>query len=134
MRDEGVPGTSYIIVDSLRHGTIPWYDEFGRIFFRSQQSRLEYVTADGRAHVVELSADPRSRNDVFWDAVRAIKADFPDDISEQLATLARAHGMDAYEPEVEPQMMAPDQAREIIAGRRDVVLVAGAEGERTKRQ
>ena len=116
MRDEGVPGTSYIIVDSLRHGTIPWYDEFGRIFFRSQKERLVYRTGDGREHVVALASDVPARDPVFWDAVRTIKKDFPDDIDAQMKSLAVEHGLEPFDPDREPQMMRPDDARGILAG------------------
>ena len=56
-----------------------------------------------------------ARNDAFWDLVRTIKADFPDDVDMQLGTLAEEHDLAPFDPAAEPQMMTPDHARELLA-------------------
>lgn len=115
MREEGVPGTSYVIVDSLRRGTIPWYDELGRIFFATERDRFSLRTGDGVGHDVALDTSPRGRNAAFWELVRIIKADFPGDVHEQLREAAATHGLAPFEPAAEPQMMTPSHARELLA-------------------
>ena len=114
LEGEGAKGTSYVVHESLTTGKTPWYDELGRILFRSEKRSFS-VPVDDTDYTVDLAGDPRQRVDTFWDVVRRMKRSFRADYADLLAQLAREHDLEPHDPAAEPLMMTVDQARDLLS-------------------
>ncbi|MCA9320335.1 MAG: polysaccharide deacetylase family protein [Planctomycetes bacterium] len=112
--DEGATGTSYVVLDSLRQGGVPWYDELGRVLFRTRRPRLE-IRQRGQAVAVDLDDDPRQRVDAFWSLVRRLKSGFEPATLDAVQALASEHELAPHDPRTEPLMMTIDQAKALVA-------------------
>jgi peptidoglycan/xylan/chitin deacetylase (PgdA/CDA1 family) len=111
----GIPATSYVIVDCLESGRVPWYDELGRIVFATPRPELA-LDFDGRRQAWALPAERSARVPVYWDVIRHLKATFTRELIGIVGRAAAAHDLPPHDPAAEPMMMTVAQARELADG------------------
>ena len=114
LREEGVKGTSYVITDCLETGRVPWYEELGRLVYRTKNSSLEFVIEESEERF-PLPSDPRQRHAVFWDLTRRLKTSFDDRTRVELERRLSEHDLAPHDPGQEPMMLDIPRARALLA-------------------
>ncbi|MCB9833402.1 MAG: polysaccharide deacetylase family protein [Planctomycetes bacterium] len=114
MRAEGLVGTSYVVLDSLERGSLPWYEELGRLVYGMKGGRLEFALGD-EALTYEIPENRHDRVEVFWTITRKLKQDFHPGVPGLVAELKRHHGVGDHAAENRALMMTVAQARELLA-------------------
>ena len=107
-------GTSYVVVDALESGILPWYEELGRLVYRMAPGVLVFAFED-RELTWEVKGAPAERDDIFWRITRELKADFDPSTPRLVKELQESHGVDASDEEARQMLMTPDAARRLIA-------------------
>ena len=113
MRDLGMVGTSYCVISALEDGTLPWYEELGRLVYRMAGGSLRFKMKDQ-----ELSFDiPQAiadRDDVFWQITREMKVHFDATTHGLVKDLQTEFKVDASDDEARQMLMTPADAKTLI--------------------
>lgn len=113
MKSEGLVGTSYVVVDALEHGILPWYEELGRLIYRMKGGALEFEM-QGNALLFEIPHDLAQRDEVFWQVTREMKKYFDASTHGLVKELQSAHQVTATDDEAREMMMTPASARTLL--------------------
>lgn len=114
LRRVGVPATSFVIVNCLVTGELPWYEELGRIVYETPRDRFRI---DLGSTALEWSLPParRQRESVYWEIVRKLKTDFRRDLQKSMALAHRAHEVAPFDPAKSKSMLTVEGARAAMA-------------------
>ncbi len=113
MVDEGLVGTSYVIVNALEDGILPWYEELGRLIYRMKSGPLTF-DMKGTTLSFEIPEGLEARFDVFWQCTREMKKHFDADTHALVKKLQGEHQVKADDEEARQMMMTPDQAKSLL--------------------
>ncbi len=114
MRREGLVGTSYVVVDSLENGVLPWYDELGSLVYGMKGGRLEFDHR-GETLAYDVPERPEDRVEVFWSITRRLKRDFDAGVPTLVESLRARHGVAVADQDSRAMMMTPKDAKDLIA-------------------
>lgn len=114
MRSEGLVGTSYVVVDCMKTGQAPWYEELGRIIFETSRAQFD-CQLGGEEKSWDLPPKGEARNAVFWDAMRTFKKLYDTNTPALIAKLADEHLGGVHDPKTKPMMMDTEKVKGLIA-------------------
>ncbi|MFT7618951.1 MAG: peptidoglycan/xylan/chitin deacetylase (PgdA/CDA1 family) [Planctomycetota bacterium] len=113
MKSEGLVGTSYIIVDALEHGTLPWYEELGRLVYRMKGGTLNFEMK-GHTFSFQIPDSVDQREFVFWHITREMKKYFDATTHGLVKDLQVEYKVTASDEEARDMMMTPDLAKTLL--------------------
>ncbi len=113
MKSEGLVGTSYVIIDAIENGILPWYEELGRLIYRMPGGELAFDMADTHLSF-EIPREVSQRDDIFWTITRAMKQRFDASTHDLVKNLQDHYGVSAEAKEARQMLMTAEQARSLV--------------------